>query len=353
MPKEIETKLEKRIRKFLWAEKTSVTVNQETVYAPADIGGKNLLDIVARNEAIAVTWLKTYLSFGPDRPLWCFVADEILALKGSSDYNTVREEMRMNAYLQSWFPKTSVGSIGKDLAGMIKVGRKYGLEMDAIGVSREIQGTMPIWYHRKSYADRIVYNQDVEVIECIQNNHGIRLVRHAVTLGKKMDAPRHRPVWYCRCSTCRITRTITHCKNPHGCYCKARELLDALEEKWDPREPQPEDYETELGQQGGEDEDTVVFDPRITTSGTIADTFRIFTNDSPRNLRDIAPDSRHVADANTEKIVVYTDGSAINNGRENSRAGAGIYFGEDDPRNRSIRIPESVGSSNNVGEMVA
>jgi hypothetical protein len=74
MPKEVEKRLEKRVRKFLWAEKTNVTVNKETVYAPAEMGGKNLLDIVTRNEAIAVTWLKTYLSFGPDRPLWCFGA---------------------------------------------------------------------------------------------------------------------------------------------------------------------------------------------------------------------------------------------------------------------------------------
>ncbi|KAJ7032530.1 hypothetical protein C8F04DRAFT_946534, partial [Mycena alexandri] len=176
MPKEVEKRLEKRVRKFLWAEKTSVTVNQETVYAPTEVGGKNLLDIVARNEAITVTWLKTYLNFGPDRPLWCFVADEILAKKGSSDYRTVKEEMRMNAYLQSWAPKVSAKSIGKDLSGIIKVGKTYGLDMDALAVSREIQNSMPIWYHRKSYADRSLYNQDIEVIKCLQDNHRIRLV---------------------------------------------------------------------------------------------------------------------------------------------------------------------------------
>ncbi|KAJ6581584.1 ribonuclease H-like protein [Mycena capillaripes] len=67
----------------------------------------------------------------------------------------------------------------------------------------------------------------------------------------------------------------------------------------------------------------------------------------------MAPNSRHHADAGREKITVYTDGSAINSGRDNARAGAGIYFGEGDPRNRSIRIPEGIGRTNNVGEMVA
>ncbi|KAJ7782274.1 hypothetical protein DFH07DRAFT_949069 [Mycena maculata] len=88
MPTEIEEKLERRVRSFLWAEKSQVRINKETVYAQSDVGGKNLLDIIARNEAIAITWLKTYLSFGPDRPLWCFVADEILAKKAvGGDFN--------------------------------------------------------------------------------------------------------------------------------------------------------------------------------------------------------------------------------------------------------------------------
>jgi hypothetical protein len=68
MPEEVEERLDRRIRNFLWASKSQATVNRETVHAPSDVGGKNLLDIIARNEAIAVTWLKTYL-IGPDRPL--------------------------------------------------------------------------------------------------------------------------------------------------------------------------------------------------------------------------------------------------------------------------------------------
>jgi hypothetical protein len=133
---------------------------------------------------------------------------------------------------------------------------------------------MPIWYHRKSYANRYLYNQGVEVVECLKKNHKVKLVRDAVMLGAKRDAPHHKPQKGCRCATCRITRAITGCKNPHQCYSKARDLLDALEEKWDPREPQPEDYEDELVHEEGTDEETVEFDARVTTHGTIADTFR-------------------------------------------------------------------------------
>jgi ribonuclease HI len=50
-------------------------------------------------------------------------------------------------------------------------------------------------------------------------------------------------------------------------------------------------------------------------------------------------------------IDVYTDGSCIHNGKPNAKAGIGVYFGENDPRNVSKRV---VGKqSNNTGELTA
>ncbi|KAJ3753202.1 hypothetical protein EV360DRAFT_19074, partial [Lentinula raphanica] len=39
MPKDVETRLDKRIRKFLWADKEKVTMNKETVFMPIESGG--------------------------------------------------------------------------------------------------------------------------------------------------------------------------------------------------------------------------------------------------------------------------------------------------------------------------
>jgi ribonuclease HI len=50
---------------------------------------------------------------------------------------------------------------------------------------------------------------------------------------------------------------------------------------------------------------------------------------------------------------VYTDGSAIDNDTDDVKAGAGVYFGEGDPRNRSIRVPDEMWPSNQVGEILA
>lgn len=48
---------------------------------------------------------------------------------------------------------------------------------------------------------------------------------------------------------------------------------------------------------------------------------------------------------------VYTDGSCINNGKPNAKAGIGIFFDINDPRNISKRIKGK--HTNNVDELTA
>lgn len=47
---------------------------------------------------------------------------------------------------------------------------------------------------------------------------------------------------------------------------------------------------------------------------------------------------------------VYCDGSCIHNGKPNAKAGIGIYFGDNDPRNVSESIS---GNTNNIAELTA
>lgn len=55
--------------------------------------------------------------------------------------------------------------------------------------------------------------------------------------------------------------------------------------------------------------------------------------------------------ANNKNIYVYTDGSCINNGKINAKAGIGIYFGKNDNRNVSKRIDGK--QTNNTAELKA
>lgn len=50
-------------------------------------------------------------------------------------------------------------------------------------------------------------------------------------------------------------------------------------------------------------------------------------------------------------IYVYTDGSCINNGKKNAKAGIGIFFAENDPRNVSKIVNGK--QTNNVAELTA
>jgi len=55
----------------------------------------------------------------------------------------------------------------------------------------------------------------------------------------------------------------------------------------------------------------------------------------------------------SDTIFVYTDGACINNGKYNAVAGYGIYFGQNDERNVSQRVPKDYKQTNNVGELLA
>lgn len=52
------------------------------------------------------------------------------------------------------------------------------------------------------------------------------------------------------------------------------------------------------------------------------------------------------------QVMVYTDGSCLKNGSHNARSGAAIWFGENHPLNKVIRVP-SWDQSNQSGELAA
>lgn len=64
------------------------------------------------------------------------------------------------------------------------------------------------------------------------------------------------------------------------------------------------------------------------------------------NYFDIKKTKKFVPD-----ITVYTDGSCINNGKNNASAGIGIFFGDSDPRNVSEKITGK--QTNNTAELKA
>ena len=71
-----------------------------------------------------------------------------------------------------------------------------------------------------------------------------------------------------------------------------------------------------------------------------------------RNYFKVDSYSNNVIKLESNIIRVYTDGSAINNGKKNCYGGIGIFFGDNDNRNVSKKL-NTTKISNNVAELLA
>ncbi|KAF9554105.1 hypothetical protein CPC08DRAFT_644739 [Agrocybe pediades] len=106
MSSEVEEEVIQKIRTFMWDDKSPM-VGMETLCAPVEAGGKGLLDIKARNEAIELVKVRTYLSKPENRPRWAFVADRLIAQSSPLSQN-VSDDLKVNPFLQSWSPGLTV-----------------------------------------------------------------------------------------------------------------------------------------------------------------------------------------------------------------------------------------------------
>ena len=89
-----------------------------------------MLDIQARNDAIQLIWLKSYLNLEPSWALWADYADAIMAMNIPKTEKNIKPEMRKNIFLQTW--KTYTGSHRNnknptDLKNLIDATKKFGL----------------------------------------------------------------------------------------------------------------------------------------------------------------------------------------------------------------------------------
>lgn len=96
----------------------------------------------------------------------------------------------------------------------------------------------------------------------------------------------------------------------------------------------------------------ILFNPNLTTTGTLADGFRVFSIPQARMNHPALRQHERTPEQNPAPIIVYTDGSCLHNGAQNAQAGSGIWYGHLVPRNRSLRLP-GPHQSNQVGEITA
>ncbi len=126
-------------------------------------------------------------------------------------------------------------------------------------------------------------------------------------------------------------------------------MLNSLPPKWNTQANPP--AETHGNNDMAEDpkENTSIFRPNLITKGSLADAFMICTEeDESPNVYN----PRHEARTSDKITTVYTNGSGIQCGTDKSGAGTGVFYGEGDMRNQSIRLPNEVGRTNQISEMI-
>ncbi|KAF5373439.1 hypothetical protein D9615_009490 [Tricholomella constricta] len=352
MPKRVEDEIAKIIRTFTWNDKRS-PVSEETLFRSTEEGGRSLLDIKSRNEAIEVMWLKRYLDLSNNRPLWALVADALFAIHTPRTETNVDIRVRQNTYLQSW--KTSCterAGVCPDLRRMSKVAKKYGLRTEGIAFPKEIVRQRPIWYH--SDADRKIRRMNHGVIsECLKSKHIIRTVGDTETLANLLDIPEHQDHNECPCPGCADIKTRTRCEHPNECAEKANNLLNTLPPKWDPRRapdtPPVVQEENMVPLPQAEEEEWLTFKNNFANDGSLADIFRIFTSGTTEGALPVT-----LSQTDEGPILkVATDGSCFNNGSDDAYAGAGVFYDPEDERNIKIKVPKKFTQSNQTAELLA
>ena len=107
MPNDIEDILSKILKDFMWDDDSSPCIANKTLTKPITMGGLDLLDLEARNDAINIMWLKAYLNFSPTRPEWALITD--LIVEKSVPKCMVKKAI-INPFLQRWSAPTMLCS---------------------------------------------------------------------------------------------------------------------------------------------------------------------------------------------------------------------------------------------------
>ena len=226
MPLDIEKRMKKIIRDYIWDNANASPVNVGTLHRKIKDGGIKLSDMEARNEAIELTWLRSYLDLSSSRPKWAYLADELIKDCTTSVDKSKCSEARYNTFLQGWEASTHLRSLlPGDLKRMLKVARKYNADFHAIKLSRALKRAMPAWYHQG--ANQPLRRKVQGMIgDCLRDNHRVRTVADLTHTRANLNRIN------CACAACKRDRQ-NQCAAPNRCTNLANEILTTLEPKWD------------------------------------------------------------------------------------------------------------------------
>jgi len=131
------------LRNFIWNNEGRPTIGDNTLQAKYDEGGKNTLDISARNTAIELNWLKTYIRQDSDHPTWAFFADALIANKACPK-SVIHPETQVNIFLQTWKTQTKTSTLPERHRKMLKTAKECKLQFDFLAFTPYELQKLPI-----------------------------------------------------------------------------------------------------------------------------------------------------------------------------------------------------------------
>ncbi|KAH7902961.1 hypothetical protein BJ138DRAFT_1021321, partial [Hygrophoropsis aurantiaca] len=198
-------------------------------------GGIKLLDLKARNLAIEVTWLKSYLDLSESRPAWAYVADTLI---DALNPGTVKRTFGDNIFLHNInLPSRGkrANTLPKELLNLIKTAKQVNVSFAPVKLSRTLQKQLPAWTHIGAPPNTYNARRD----ECLKTTHNTTTTHQLIKLAKRLRRKPNHPDPHagnsdCMCNACIIDRS-NGCKNPHKCASTANNIIKKLTPKYNPR----------------------------------------------------------------------------------------------------------------------
>ena len=304
-----------------------------------------------------MVWLRDYLNLTQTCPTWAYITDILI---NKMTLLSLDKHTRANAFLQNWKILTKgkrVDRLGDDTLRMMKAANKHNVEFTPINISQDLRESLPAWQHLG------IEKQPPRNLRslCLARIHKSKKVKDMLKVTDRLKGTYrggiHTPVFSCHCDDCKTGRSHG-CENPQHCAIEAQKRLGWITPKLNPTRLSSQDSLSltkcwrERNQQAAEDnEQGVIFDPSVMEKKDLSECFRVFMD--PKKIRNI-PAKRHMCpngiSLDNEEITDYTDGSCLNNRKQNARCGGGIWLEDGSQHNRILRIP-GLNQSNQVGEI--
>ncbi|KAF6764515.1 hypothetical protein DFP72DRAFT_1130422, partial [Ephemerocybe angulata] len=214
-------------------EEKSNTIGVDTLRAHFGEGGLRALDMRARNEAIEIMKLCTFLLPPELRPRWCEIAERILAENAILQFaNQIGSNFLINPFTQGWRVNLNSTTLPDSLKRMMRVAVKYGAKFMPLKITQTLRKRMPFWFHWANKPQLVSQYYD-KWGRCQQMNHEIKYVGQMLEHATKGRRTNCKNRISCKCHSCYRDRQAG-CENPAQCRKNASLKLDNISPEWDP-----------------------------------------------------------------------------------------------------------------------